>query len=1019
MDIHVQHSWNMPELNNDHNDDHHHQQQLFGCDQEPKSGTGPGSAAWTTMTRSKALKSLALLEAQTAVKFDNEGLVLEALEAYGKAVTLLEMVMKSTTSPEEYNRLLAIFSSSSNPPPIQLLAPPSQEHRLRRARAGSLTTTTIHPASPTIPTRPASPTILTRPASPIIPIGPLSPTSPTSPTSSTMSGQSPLRRQVRLHAKPIVGGPTTTISNRIITGNLVSAAEQLQLKAQQLTGGGGSTAATSNNTRITGNLISAAEQLQLKAQQRLQKKPSLSPPHSPHPVFSTTAPTTAEAATVDSLALSEPLLQTLRPASPSTVTKESTSIAVESTPFPSLSSSAAVVPPSKMRPPTPDLAVNKVFLNSLPNSKLATPTPPPLKSPTSPSSPSPLSMSFTSASSSTSSSPPSSPLHRTLLQARRRQQQLKKQQKLMTQTGAPLHYPPRQQSIPPPKISTLLSPESSPELNNNESTTKATGLPQHHSPREEMDRNEIDEWLPKFLTKGFDLSESWLGVHELSADPLPRQGSPTKGPLNYDGSQNAGPDVERKKQEPSTVAVNEKKPLPGNKKAVDGKTIYHSHRRSLSQSSLPLQPPAQQHQQQQLLSPPPLLQPNQQNQGRPSEQPSRLTLYSRTLGSLSMTSLHLFDNEPLTAAEFLSSSPIRTHFHNKYQKNSDQDKDRPTSPQHQHAQHFEKLQKQRQHQRKQSQGQPWVLVPRAQQSTTMLRSQSSFSQSSGPSAALHSPTTTSTTFAGGSSLLDFVSSDDPLGGLSIPRGPPPQIPPQPTDPFLRCFWMMRQLELTMTTGGFLTRKVHVPRQVWYQRATMVRLPAAEAKVSACHTITLMLEQMVAQSKRGMLKLMIGPPTPASSSSSFGPLESVPRSGSSSRAESRSGSSSSSSSFILPYSPSSPVTPSQASFQSTSTTSTTSTSVSVATAALVPQTMTITHPPTPTTPSQPAFFTSSTPTSTAPVKPTKSANRNSGDKGSGTTVLPSYNAIDTEQDRILLTKELEALESTAHHIWSKL
>ncbi|KAF9334563.1 hypothetical protein BGZ91_010814 [Linnemannia elongata] len=110
MDIHVQHSRNMPELNNDHNGEHRHQQQLFGYGQESKSetGSGSGSAAWTTMTRSKALKSLALLEAQAAVKFDNEGLVLDALEAYGKAVTLLEMVMKSTTSPEEYDRLLAI-----------------------------------------------------------------------------------------------------------------------------------------------------------------------------------------------------------------------------------------------------------------------------------------------------------------------------------------------------------------------------------------------------------------------------------------------------------------------------------------------------------------------------------------------------------------------------------------------------------------------------------------------------------------------------------------------------------------------------------------------------------------------------------------------------------------------------------------------------------------------------------------------------------------------------------------------
>ncbi|KAG0289491.1 hypothetical protein BGZ96_006974, partial [Linnemannia gamsii] len=101
-------------MSNDHNDEYHRhqkQQQDFGSP-EPSAGTGAsadaGAAAWTTMTRSKALKSLALLEAQAAVKFDNDGLVFDALEAYGKAVTLLEMVMKSTPSPEEYERLLAI-----------------------------------------------------------------------------------------------------------------------------------------------------------------------------------------------------------------------------------------------------------------------------------------------------------------------------------------------------------------------------------------------------------------------------------------------------------------------------------------------------------------------------------------------------------------------------------------------------------------------------------------------------------------------------------------------------------------------------------------------------------------------------------------------------------------------------------------------------------------------------------------------------------------------------------------------
>ncbi|KAG0376553.1 hypothetical protein BGX24_007580 [Mortierella sp. AD032] len=53
----------------------------------------------------------------------------------------------------------------------------------------------------------------------------------------------------------------------------------------------------------------------------------------------------------------------------------------------------------------------------------------------------------------------------------------------------------------------------------------------------------------------------------------------------------------------------------------------------------------------------------------------------------------------------------------------------------------------------------------------------------------------------------------------------------------------------MTMGGFLTQKLHIPRQVWYQRGAIaiVRLPAAEAKTNACHTIALMLEQLVVPS----------------------------------------------------------------------------------------------------------------------------------------------------------------------------
>ncbi|KAG0376554.1 hypothetical protein BGX24_007581 [Mortierella sp. AD032] len=60
------------------------------------------------MSRTKVLKSMALLEAQAAVKFDGEGRIDEALEAYGKAVELLDKVMKNAGSSEEYERIQAI-----------------------------------------------------------------------------------------------------------------------------------------------------------------------------------------------------------------------------------------------------------------------------------------------------------------------------------------------------------------------------------------------------------------------------------------------------------------------------------------------------------------------------------------------------------------------------------------------------------------------------------------------------------------------------------------------------------------------------------------------------------------------------------------------------------------------------------------------------------------------------------------------------------------------------------------------
>ena len=60
----------------------------------------------------------------------------------------------------------------------------------------------------------------------------------------------------------------------------------------------------------------------------------------------------------------------------------------------------------------------------------------------------------------------------------------------------------------------------------------------------------------------------------------------------------------------------------------------------------------------------------------------------------------------------------------------------------------------------------------------------------------------------------------------------------------------------MTQGGFLTRRLFVPRTIWYQ--SLVRLPAAESKTSACQTLQNMLNKMNLQSQRGHLTLMVEP-----------------------------------------------------------------------------------------------------------------------------------------------------------------
>ncbi|KAF9956973.1 hypothetical protein BGZ72_002296, partial [Mortierella alpina] len=113
-------------------------------------------------------------------------------------------------------------------------------------------------------------------------------------------------------------------------------------------------------------------------------------------------------------------------------------------------------------------------------------------------------------------------------------------------------------------------------------------------------------------------------------------------------------------------------------------------------------------------------------------------------------------------------------------------------------------------------------------------------------------------FPTGALTLYDVLAEDPLGGMnnSPSLSPAAESPPAPQDPFFRCFWLMRLLEQTMVSGGFLTKKLFVPRQIWYQK--MVRLPAWDFKITACQTMATMLERMTAQAKKGTLILLVEP-----------------------------------------------------------------------------------------------------------------------------------------------------------------
>lgn len=68
----------------------------------------------------------------------------------------------------------------------------------------------------------------------------------------------------------------------------------------------------------------------------------------------------------------------------------------------------------------------------------------------------------------------------------------------------------------------------------------------------------------------------------------------------------------------------------------------------------------------------------------------------------------------------------------------------------------------------------------------------------------------------------------------------PTFVPPPQSSELRVFWLMRCLETSMVSGGYITKRLYVPKHLWYQDG--IKIPAIEMKSSSCEIITSCLEK---------------------------------------------------------------------------------------------------------------------------------------------------------------------------------
>lgn len=82
---------------------------------------------------------------------------------------------------------------------------------------------------------------------------------------------------------------------------------------------------------------------------------------------------------------------------------------------------------------------------------------------------------------------------------------------------------------------------------------------------------------------------------------------------------------------------------------------------------------------------------------------------------------------------------------------------------------------------------------------------------------------------------------------------PPEDPPE--DPFLRPYWLMRSLVLSMKSqkGAYINSRLFVPQGVWMLKN--VKLKAMEEKINCFQTIVAAIRQVLETDNRNCLVLL--------------------------------------------------------------------------------------------------------------------------------------------------------------------